>query len=422
MYDDIPSLMAEVSAGEDTFLEFKEVVFQGSRIRFARQEGRAQQTIAEVFASMANTEGGVVIFGINNDRQPVGIDPEKQADLEQWIIQVCRDLPRPPLSPVIDWLQLPDATGSLRLCLKVTIPKNIFAVVSTWDQRPIKRVGSHRQAIQPDELARIMARRNQILPCEERPVLTASVSDLDAELFETYYVRRFGVTCAEKGTTVHEVMRRFKLLISDETGGMHPTTLGMLLFGKEPQYHILFAFVDIASYTNLTADGNAADTKKIEGRLPEQIETILRYFQSSALIATRSTKDATGRRDTPLYSYTALQEALVNAIVHRDYDISGSQIRIFMYPDRIEFWNPGALHNTLREEDLYAGCQPVRRNQLLAGFFRDFHSPLTGRSFMEARGEGFLNMVAECERVSGKKPDLKITGQAIRLTIFAGSE
>lgn len=93
-----------------------------------------------------------------------------------------------------------------------------------------------------------------------------------------------------------------------------------------------------------------------------------------------------------------------------------------MYPDRIEFWNPGALHNTLREEDLYAGCQPVRRNQLLAGFFRDFHSPLTGRSFMEARGEGFLNMVAECERVSGKKPDLKITGQAIRLTIFAGSE
>jgi predicted HTH transcriptional regulator len=59
-----------------------------------------------------------------------------------------------------------------------------------------------------------------------------------------------------------------------------------------------------------------------------------------------------------------------------------------MFPDRIEFQNPGALYNTLTIENLYAGCQPVRRNQLLAGFMRDYKSALTGRSYMEARGEG----------------------------------
>ena len=187
-----------------------------------------------------------------------------------------------------------------------------------------------------------------------------------------------------------------------------------------PQFHLPQAYIDVVSYTGTVADGNAADSKRIEGRVPEQVETVLRYFQASPLIATLSTKDGAGRIDTPSYSLLALQEALVNAVVHRDYEIAGSQIRVYLFSDRIEVWNPGALHNTLRVEDLYAGCQPVRRNQLLAGFFRDFKSPVTGRSYMEARGEGFLNMVAECERIANRRPEFKVVGQAVCLTLYSG--
>ncbi len=114
--------------------------------------------------------------------------------------------------------------------------------------------------------------------------------------------------------------------------------------------------------------------------------------------------------DYPSYVETALQEAVVNAVVHRDYEIAGSQIIIRMFPDRIEFQNPGALYNTLTIENLYAGCQPVRRNQLLAGFMR---------SYMEARGEGFLNLVRDSLRLSGRRPELEQIGEATRLTIYA---
>ena len=80
------------------------------------------------------------------------------------------------------------------------------------------------------------------------------------------------------------------------------------------------------------------------------------------------------------------RKPIVNAVVHRDYDIGGSQIIIRLFPDHIEFQNPGALYNTLTVENLYAGCQPVRRYQLLTGFMRGYKSTVTGSSFMEARG------------------------------------
>ena len=63
--------------------------------------------------------------------------------------------------------------------------------------------------------------------------------------------------------------------------------------------------------------------------------------------------------------------------------------------------------------------QPVRRNQLLAGFMRDYKSTVTGGSFMEARGEGFLNLVRDSLRLSGRRPELEQIGDATKLTIYA---
>ena len=134
-----------------------------------------------------------------------------------------------------------------------------------------------------------------------------------------------------------------------------------------------------------------------------------------------SNKDGLGRLDRPAYSEFALQEAIVNALTHRDYEVTGSQVIVTILPDRIEIRNPGGLHNTLTEENLYAGCQPVRRNHILAGFLRDYPSPITGRSYMEARGEGFLTLVRQSLELSGRRPELRNIGNAVKLTLFAAA-
>ena len=86
MYEDRSELLSEIAALEDTYLEFKEVVFKGNQVRFADEEGRAAKVIAEVFMSMANTEGGVILFGVNKFGKIKGIDEDKRDLLEQFVV------------------------------------------------------------------------------------------------------------------------------------------------------------------------------------------------------------------------------------------------------------------------------------------------------------------------------------------------
>jgi ATP-dependent DNA helicase RecG len=420
MYEDIQTLLSEIAAGEDTFLELKEAVFRGNQILIG-DAGRAAPEIAEVFCSIANTEGGVVVFGIRKDGAVVGIPTEKKDLLEQLVVNVGLNNCRPIIEPILNWMQLPDENQILKICLKVDIPKSRYYVHQTSDGRFLKRVGSHRHPIPPDQLGRLLATRNLLVPFEERPAPGTGLDIFDPGRVDSYYQNRFKRSFASDGLTFERLLINMKLAVEMD-GQVVPTNLGVILFTENPEQYLGGAFIDIAAYKGTVADGETADTRRITGPVPEQIVRVLQYFQASPLVATVSRKEAMGRRDLPAYVDTALQEAVVNAAVHRDYEISGSQIIVRIFSDRIEMQNPGGLHNTLTEEALYTGCQPVRRNQLLAGFMRDFPSPVTGTSFMEARGEGFLNLVRDSMALSGKKPKIERIGEAVKLTIYAAEE
>ncbi len=409
--------MSSIRAGEDTQLELKEIVFRGDRVSFAREEGRAASRLAEVFVSMANTKGGEVVMGVrDSDRVPVGIDPEKRDLLEQFVINVALNNCKPMIVPALTWEYLPGEGDAPKLCLIVEVPMSRFDVHQTSDGRFLQRLGSHRQSIPAERLARLLSARRLADPIEERPVLGSDLNDLSEVRLERYFRDRFPDWSwpEDRGST----LVAHKLAVELDSG-VTPTHLGLLLFAEEPERHMNGACIDLAAYAHEDPDGNTIDTKRIVGPVPEQIAQALSYIRLSPLVPTLSRKDGEGRMDYPSYVETALQEAVVNAVVHRDYEIKGSQIIIRMFPDRIEFQNPGALYNTLTIENLYAGCQPVRRNQLLAGFMRDYKSALTGRSYMEARGEGFLNLVRDSLRLSGRRPELEQIGEATRLTIYA---
>ncbi len=419
MHENIHLLLGIIAAGEGTFLDLKEVVFRGNQLLFVDGEQAAME-LEEIFSSMANTEGGVVIFGIRKDGAIVGIPNDKRDILEQMIVNVELHNCRPLIEPILNWLHLPDENQVIKLCLKVDIPKSRYYVHQTTDGRFLKRIGSHRHPIPPEQLGRLLASRNLLIPFEERPALGATLSVIDRDRIQAYYQRRFHRSFESEGLTLERLLINLKLAVTMDDRVI-PTNLGILLFSEQPDHYLNGAVMDIAAYRHSIADGETADTKRFSGPLPEQIVRVLQYFKSSPLIATVSRKEAMGRKDMPSYVDTALQEAVVNAVVHRDYELTGSQIIIRIFPEQIEIQNPGGLHNTLTVESLYAGCQPIRRNQFLAGFMRDFPSPITGTSFMEARGEGFLNLVRDSETLSGKKPKIERIGEAVKLTIFSAS-
>lgn len=117
MYDDIATLLAEIAAGEDTYLELKEAIFKGNQIRIG-DKGRAAPEIAEVLCSITNTEGGVIVSGVSKERVIVGVPRDKKDLLEQFVINVALNNCKPQIDPVLNWIQLPDDEGLLKLCLK----------------------------------------------------------------------------------------------------------------------------------------------------------------------------------------------------------------------------------------------------------------------------------------------------------------
>ena len=417
MTTDTKTLLSSIRAGEDTELELKEVVFRGDRVAFGSDPGRASSKLAEVFVSMANTRGGTLVMGVRDaDRVVVGVDPRKRDLLEQFVVNVATTNCNPMIVPGLDWEYLPDDGGEPRLCLIIDVPASRLDVHQTGDGRFLQRIGTHRHLIPPERLARLLSGRRLTDPIEERPVFGSHLEDLHDLRLETYFRNRFPEWTRPDDWI--STLLAHKLAASTDAG-VTPTHLGVLLFAERPETHLPGAYISLAAYRHAVPDGNTSDSRQITGPLPEQIGQVLTYFRSSPLIPTVSRKGPDGRHDFPSYVHTALQEAVVNAVVHRDYEVRGSQIIIRLFPDRIEFQNPGALYNTLTIENVYAGCQPVRRNQFLAGFLRDYKSALTGAAYMEARGEGFLNLVRNSQRLSGRRPELEQIGDATKLTIHA---
>lgn len=424
MYDTTEELLREIQAGEDSLLDWKEVVLKGDQVRFVPDADRAAVELAKDLSCFANTEGGVLVLGVRRDGERVGIPPEGREPLQQFIINVAQNNVEPPLGHLLtfDWLLLPDTLGQNRLCLKLEIKKALFSVHAPKGRRPYWRLGDHCHEMTMEQQARAFERKGLLAPFEERPVLAAPAEALELVRFREYGRTRYGDTSDLSEAEQVRLMRNLKLLGTDEAQALHPTGMGLLLFSSDPSRWIPGAYVDLVVYDGSEPDADRQrDTKALRGTLVEQIEGVMSYLSKSPFLPVAARKDGSGRIDLPAYSLRALQEGVVNALVHRDYTLA-SQVRIFIFEKRIEIASPGLLHNTLTPSDLFAGCQPLRRNQMLAGFLRDFTSPLTQRAYMEARGEGFLAMVRECERVSGRKPAFEVIGGGVKLTMFARAD
>ena len=134
-----------------------------------------------------------------------------------------------------------------------------------------------------------------------------------------------------------------------------------------------------------------------------------------------------GRRDIPQYDLTAVFEALVNAVAHRDYAIYGAKIRLRLYSDRLELYSPGSIPNTMTIGSLL--YRQSARNETLTSLLAKCSVP-TGMSwlqsdrqtYMDKRGEGVRIILENSERLSGRRPEYRlIDDDELLLMIFAAT-
>ena len=278
------------------------------------------------------------------------------------------------------------------------------------------RQGSSKREMPTEQLARLFQSRSQarIIAFDEQFVPSTNKETLKRELYERF------ITEGATADAIEDLLLKRRLLVKEDQQN-RASVAGVLMCHEKPDDYLYNSFIQAVYYRGQQRDANyQMDAKDFKGPLDQQIINALKFVERYNAVAAR--KDI-GRIDFPEYSMRAVFEAVVNAIVHRDYSKTGSKIRLFMFSDRLELYSPGALANTVTVDNLR--YSQATRNELLARLLSeitlddDMGKQVVRRHFLERRGEGVSIILNESEALSGKTPVYELFDEELRLTIFA---
>ncbi len=188
-----------------------------------------------------------------------------------------------------------------------------------------------------------------------------------------------------------------------------------MAFAHKPGECLPSAYVEAGVYRGTVGDSDSlVHAEAIDGPVDRQIDLGVALVERFML---KPARKKVGRGDFPQYSLYAVYEAIVSAVIHRDYLISGSKIRLFLFDDRLELASPSGLSKMLTLETL--PFRQFTRNQFLVSFLSRLRSRETGRAYIEARGEGVRRIVAESVQHSGREPEYRLLDDELLLTIWA---
>ena len=394
----------QMRLGEDSRWEFKEIEFAGNAPRSPRRDD-----LADEFAAFANTDGGVVLCGVTDSGNVQGMSREQMDTLEQLIVNICTDMISPPVRPAILRKEIEEGVPFLL----VEVPQG-----HTQHDSPggsYHRVGSSKRRMTSDERLRLAQQRGQarFLWFDKQPVEGTGFGSLD-ESFWKPLLSTVGAADPESA------LERLGLLTSDENGITRATVAGVLLCSHSPEEWLPNACITATCYRGNDRASGQIDTQTMTGPLNRQITEAVAFAVRNMRVGAYKNP---ARTDLPQYSEAALFEAIVNAVVHRDYSIRGSRIRLSMFADRLEINSPGGLPNSLTIDSM--AVRQSTRNEALASIFGripvgEIRGSGDRQFFMERRGDGVPIIIRETENLSGEIPKYQLIDDAdLVLTIPA---
>ena len=392
----LTELIEKIMLGEDATIEFK-------------REMPRRDSMADEIAAFANTRGGVILIGVDDNSEIVGLDLQQLNRAEKTVVEICEDSIEPAVPVFTEKLRIDDKN-----LLKIEVPRSLF--VHKTSNGYFARQGSSKREMPTDQLARLLQSRSQarIITFDEQLVPNTHKGTLKESLY-----RRF-ITENAAEDDIEDLLLKRSLLVQ-EGREIRASVAGVLMCHDAPDDFLYNSFIQAVYYSGKEKDANyQIDAKDFRGPLDQQIIDAFKFVQKHNEVSARK---EIGRIDQPQYSMRAVFEAIVNAVVHRDYSKSGSKIRLFMFRDRLELYSPGALANTVTIDKLR--YSQATRNELLSRLLSEIvlddgdGKQVKRRHFLERRGEGVGIILNESEQLSGKTPVYELFNEELCLTIFA---
>jgi ATP-dependent DNA helicase RecG len=404
-------LLALIANGENSGVEFK------------RDDLRPEQLAKEIVA-LANLQGGQLLLGVEDDGTVSGV---ARVDLERWVMDtVFGRYNHPLILPFYEEVAMDNGKRVAVITLTQGVAKPY--VVRHNDREDIYiRVGSTSRLASREQQARLFE-SGGMLHAELLPVSGTQLEDLDPARLTDYLVNIAGDESAPADQASWEQrLSGLGLMTTRQQGTAVCTIAGLVLFGHSPRRSLRQAGVRWMSFAGQDMDYQAQDDTVIdaplvalwkgrpgsgrsvvaEGLLERLMDRMRPFISSEAASPNAQLRRETSHR----YPVDALREALLNAMVHRDWT-RANEVEVVNYADRLEITSPGALQNSMTIEKMLAG-QRSPRNPILLEIMRDY-------GYVESRGMGVRRKIVPLTRQhSGKNAIFDLTNDYLRVVIPA---
>ena len=370
-------VLRRIEAGEDDKTEFK--------------RGFDLSAIGKAVCAFGNGEGGLIVLGVEEPGVLVGVNEnaDKVQERLTGFLQTGCNVPvsarcgrhKDP-NGWVHWIEVPRQPRGF---------EPLHHDGRFWIRR-------QRSSVEPSpsELQELFNNFGFVLT-EEQVIRAAGMGDIDVDAFRTF-LRAQGLEADEEPQpSIEDDMRNAGVLaVSD--GRLVPTLYGLMVFGRSPQSHpqTLSFLVQCAAYAGEDRASDAIGVAESRGRLEDQVNRSVEWMRN---LGRREIYRGIFRKDIPLIPDQALREALVNAVIHREYAITGSPVLFEVFSDRIDVTSPGALPNHMEVESVRSGSRPRSRNESMA------HAMVVAR-LMERRGRGWPVMRRAMREFNGTEPEL----------------
>ncbi len=324
--------------------------------------------IYDTLSSFSNQdEGGVIVFGVDEKENFAEVGVYDAQDLQKHITEQCNQM-EPPVRPVFTILSKKEG-----VFVSAEIPgldiaeRPCFYAGKGRLKGSYVRIGDADEPMTGYEIYSYEAFRKKYQD-DIRIKDDIGMQALNKMLLEEYLMK----VKINKPNLAQSSDDRILELMSMVKGGS-PTLASVLLFGDYPQaYFPQLSIIAISvpgkeiGETGLEGE-RFIDNKRIEGTLPQMLEEALMFVRKNTKTKTIINSTTGERTDRFEYPTVAVREAILNALIHRDYSINteGMPIQLVIYEDRLEVCNPGGLYGRIRIDQL-GKTQADTRNPVLA--------------------------------------------------------
>ncbi len=370
----------EIASGESKILEFKESIPKKNQI-------------AQTICAFANRAGGKLLIGVSDCGAIIGLSNEQIEDYMERLPNIIHDSISPMIMPEFYTYRLEDK-GLIVIEVFSGNRTPYFIKSSGKDHGTYIRIGRTNK-LADAELIRSLERKGQHIR-------------FDQELYKETNVQ-----------TIEQLTRILTKELNQDIGFLELKTLGLVKQVGSVDYltnagAIILGDMDhgIIRCARFVGDSSITflDKKEYAGSLFDQIEGATHFIISHLNVSGVFEEGNLRRKDELELPINIAREAIVTAVLHRDYSMSGSDIKVAIYNSQIDIVSPGGLTGTITIDEIYAGRSEIRNTTLA--------KVLLKANLIEQWGSGIPRIRETCRLKGYELPIVSEDGMFVKLTIF----